>query len=258
MDTTAFESTYHTAAAKLALLGAKAAFVVGGVKVAAVAAPVYGVYRGVNYLRWYLRTRSQAQVMEHYVNTLDYDHERSPDFLAEVPEPTAVAEDPSVNEAGAAPELPPTWLEGGDDEVVMQRNFPEVEEDPAKPAEPVQPEEPAEGPTEEPSQNGAAPAHRRRRRKGALVREFIIEGKNRFGTPSRTPANFLAVTRFVVQCMEKATVRKCDQAAIRTTVVAAIFVPCDKDILVAEALDHPVLSWRFKRWLNTAMGRGNC
>jgi hypothetical protein len=27
---------------------------------------------------------------------------------------------------------------------------------------------------------------------------------------------------------------------------------------VAEALDHPVLSWRFKRWLNTAMGRGNC
>lgn len=250
MDTTALESTYHTAAAKIGLLGAKVAAVAVGAKVVAVAAPVYGVWRGVNYLRWYLRTREQAQVLEHYTNTLDYDCERSPDFLAEVMIPGQV-EDQGKPQVEATPPPFSVTTESGI-EIVMERSFPEEE------GQSVKADLPADGPAEGPSQNGAAPAHRRRRRKGALVREFIIEAKLRFGTPARSPANFLAVTRYVVQCMEKATVRKCDQAAIRTTVVAAVFVPSDKDILVAEALDHPVLGWRFTRWLGTAMGRGNC
>lgn len=105
----------------------------------------------------------------------------------------------------------------------------------------------------EPDKESSQP---RRRGKAPLIARFILLGKLRFGTPKMSAANHAAVRRFISQLLndKEYPVRLTDQVSIISAVTAGIFVPARDEVLVAEALDDPVVIARQARYNATRLG----
>jgi len=76
--------------------------------------------------------------------------------------------------------------------------------------------------------------HRRVRHKDIYAKSVLDQVKLKFGTPTMSNANRMAVNRYAASIMEQHGVRTCDSVKLLPYIVALTFIPSDDEIMALQ------------------------